>query len=237
MSFLRVATVVCVALSITTAAVAQGPGQRRGPGSGGGFGDFGGTSLLRNEAVQKELELVDEQMEKLTKLGEEMRAEFGEMFKGMRDLSSEERREKFEGLREKMTGIREKLQKDVDGILLPHQRDRLSQTQFQMQNRGRGTSGALGNDRVAEQLGITEDQKEMLAKIGVEVREDMAKKMQKIREEAQEKLMSVLTPEQKAKFKKLSGEPFEMPRPDFGRRDSGRGGDRGGDRPRRPEGN
>jgi Spy/CpxP family protein refolding chaperone len=234
MSLFRIAAVVCVALTITSAAVAQDQdGQRRGrgPGGGGGFGDFGGASLLRNEAVQKELELVDDQKAKLTKLGEGMRAEFTEMFQGMRDLSSEERREKFASIREKMTNVREKLQKDIDGILLPHQRDRLAQIQFQSQNRGRGTSGALSSDSVAEKLGITKEQQEKIAKLGTEIQEEMTKKIQELRLKAQEKLLEVLTPDQKAQWEKLAGEPFELPRSQFGRRDGGREGDRR----RRPE--
>src|SRR5262249_53851637 len=58
-----------------------GPG-RGGPGGFGGFGGggFGGTSLLgllRIPEVQKELELVDEQMTAIQKLQDEARAAFG----------------------------------------------------------------------------------------------------------------------------------------------------------------
>ena len=56
-----------------------GPG-RGGFGFGGGFGAFGGTnrlSLLRIEAVQKELELTEEQLTAIRKLQEELRPNFG----------------------------------------------------------------------------------------------------------------------------------------------------------------
>jgi hypothetical protein len=56
-----------------------GPG-RGGFGFGGGFGGFGGINrlgLLRIEAVQKELELTEEQLTAIQKLQEELRPNFG----------------------------------------------------------------------------------------------------------------------------------------------------------------
>ena len=76
---------VSVGMCVASAAQAQGPG--------GFFGGGGGSTLfmLREEAVQKELELVPDQVEKLTKLGEKMREDMQAMFTGGRNQSQEER--------------------------------------------------------------------------------------------------------------------------------------------------
>jgi hypothetical protein len=66
-------------------------------------------------------------------------------------------------------------------------------------------------------------------------------KMTQLREDSEKALMAVLNDEQKAKLKDIMGQPFDMPRPEFGRggpggpggpggnRGPGAAGDRGGD--------
>src|SRR5688572_26962511 len=72
-----------------------GPG---GPGGGGGGGGI--TQLLQDENVRKELDLVDEQVSKLTEIGNSLREEIeaqrqGFDFASLRDLSEEQRTAKL----------------------------------------------------------------------------------------------------------------------------------------------
>jgi Spy/CpxP family protein refolding chaperone len=241
-------------LFIPTASQAQQPDQPRQPRQGFGFGGGAGNLiLLQNEAVQKELELVDDQIEKLNALREKSGEGMRELFSGLRDLSEEERREKFAELRETMEQRQKDAEAELNNILLPQQRDRLKQLTFQMQNRF-GGGGAIGG-RIAEELGITEEQREKLRTRERELMAEVDKKTRELRAEARAELLKELTPEQQAKYKELVGEQFDFPqgaggfgnfgggrRPDGqggrGRRGGGdRGGDSGGDEGgnRRPE--
>jgi hypothetical protein len=85
------------------------------------------------------------------------------------------------------------------------------------------TSGTL-----AEDLGITQEQKDALAKKQQEVQASMQEKMAKLRQEAEDELLSVLTPTQQAKLKSMIGQPFTFSQPQFGGPGGGFGGGRGG---------
>jgi Spy/CpxP family protein refolding chaperone len=240
---LRVALVVAFALCVGIAADSAfgQPGGRGGRGGRGGFGGgFGGgpggggaTQLLQDENVRRELDLVDEQVSKLrdiaTKLQEDMQAQFqGFDFGSLRDLSEEERNARFAEMRKKGEEVAASAQKEIDGVLLPHQRERLKQLMVQSQMRF-GADRALTSGTLAEELGITEEQKETLAKKQEEVQQSLQEKMAKLRQEAQDELLSVLTPTQQAKLKSMVGEPFTFAQPQFGGAGGGGfGGGRGG---------
>jgi len=221
------------AMLVAASAEAQpgrGPGGR-GPGGGGMMGSP--AMLLGSEQMQKELELVPDQIAKLQELRDKMREEFGSLFSGMRDMTPEEREKRMQEVRDKMQAATEKLTKQVDEILLPHQRDRLGQIRVQMLG-GR----ALGDAEVIKALKITEAQQAKLTAIGEKTRTKMEEMfsgmrdlepeqrreafgkiredMTKLREDAQKEAQAVLTAEQIEKLKKLQGEKFEFQRPEFG---------------------
>lgn len=215
---------IFVVLGDTSVQAQPGRGGAQWFGGGGGGGSIG---LLMREDVRKELEIVDEQQEKLRAAGEKLREDMRDMFSGLRDLPDEERRERFAELREKMREKTEQLQTEVDKILLPHQRSRLKQIHTQMQMRSSGTTANLSGGKLAEELKITDEQKEKLKQIQVEVQKELNEKISKARAEAKEKLLDVLTPEQREKFKTMMGDDFQFEQ----RRDDRRGGSRG----RRPD--
>lgn len=189
--------------------------------------------LLSNEDVVKELELVDDQQEKLAAMRQRTQEEAREMFSGLRDLSADERREKFEEFRTKMADRQKEIDKEIDGILLSHQKSRLAQIQTQMQLRRQGGGSALSSDRLVEELGITDAQKEQLQKVQEEVRNEMRDQIRKLQADAQKKVLDVLSPEQRKKYEEMVGEPFSIQSTrSFGGRDGQRG--RFG---RRPQGN
>ena len=227
-----------MALAVAAGSVgAQEEGGRRGRGGfgRGGFGGPGGgfgseLGLLNIEQVQKEIELVDDQKEQVRKLNEEQQTAMREAFAGFRDLSEDERRKRGEELRGKMEAQQKEVRAKLDEILLPHQSERLKQISIQV----RGTS-ALADPAVAEELGLTEDQKQKIRQVGEEMRasfqggnrEGGRERFEAMRKEAEEKTLAVLTAEQKTKLEQMKGEAFELDRSQlFGRR--GPGGPGGG---------
>jgi len=221
--------VLLSALLIVTSASSIAYAQPARPGGGGPFNSS--LYLLRSESVREELDLVPEQEEKLREIGARMREKMREEFAGLRDLSAEERRERYGEIREKMAEIQEEMQDEVNGILLPQQRDRLAQIRFQMQTR-RGGAGGLTSQPVVEALGITDEQLEKVRQKEQEVREELAEKIRQAQQEARSEILSVLTPEQRKKYEELTGEPFELRRQAFGQGGFQRGranrGPRGG---------
>jgi Spy/CpxP family protein refolding chaperone len=223
-------SLVAVALGslvLSSVAVAQQPGQ-------GGFGGFGrGTSrtgLLQEEYIQKELELVADQIEKIKTISTESQAETRKLFEGLRDLSDEERRAKFQELQGKMTEAREASAKKVNEVLLPHQKTRLDQLVVQSSMRFGGLGGALSREDIAKTLNITDEQKTKLREATEKANKDAEEKIAKIREEARKQVIAdVLTSEQRAQFEKMVGEPFKFPAQTggFGGRGQGGPGGRG----------
>jgi Spy/CpxP family protein refolding chaperone len=222
----RIALVVAVAAMVSSSALAQerqqrqrgqrqqGQQRQRG-GFGGGFG--GGTLFLLNQkSVQDELKLSDEQVKKAKELSDKQRESFG----GLRDLGQEERRTKMQE-QAKAT------EKTVGEILKPEQLKRVKQISLQQQG-----ARALSIPEVATALNLTDEQKDKLKSIQEEARtgrgqrgqrgqrtEEERKKLEEARKATNEKLMNVLTAEQKTKLKELTGEPFkgEITRPQFRR--------------------
>jgi Spy/CpxP family protein refolding chaperone len=223
-------TAALLAAVLVSDVQAQRQGQgRRGQG-GGGFGGNDKLSLLRRPDVRKELEIVSDQETKLTELQEEMGQKTREAFSGLRDLEPEERRTK---IREATEKIRKELDQSLEQVLLPNQRDRLSQIYYQMQLRslaggggfggfgggfggpgGGGAGGGRGGDRgglnseIATALGVDEETQRKIRDKAREVERETQQKIEKVREEARDKILETLSPEQREKLKKMLGTPY-----------------------------
>lgn len=195
------------------------------PGGGrqrGGFGQASGMGLLGQEGVQKELELVEDQVDDIKSLQEEQREAAGDMFRAMRDGG--DRDEMMEKFRE----LTKEYEDKANDILLPHQVKRLKQLVVQDQTRrsGGATTGSLPESMV-EELGITEEQLEEMKEKAESVREKMNEKIAKIRAQAQEEILSVLDSEQRARYKEMVGDAYQFPQRNargFGGGQGGRGG-------------
>jgi Spy/CpxP family protein refolding chaperone len=223
-----VASFVCVAILANSGETfAQGGGFRGGFGGGGGV-----LGLLYRDDVRQDLQLVDEQQEKVDSLAEEIRTELQdemrEMFRGMQDLSDEERQQQFEKIRSRMEEVNANAEKRLKKVLLPHQFDRLKQIDVQMRVQQQG-AGALTSGALAETLDLTDSQRKRLEERAAEVEQELQEKISQLRIEARKKLLDVLTGEQRAKLESLMGDDFAAtdPAPGFGRR-GGRGGFFGG---------
>lgn len=203
-------------LALTVAAVAAGPSRAQGPGGRGGFG-FGPGQLLQNKSVQKELKLTEEDIAKVKKVGDELREKYKDDFAGLQGLQGDELREKRQ---EVMKRFNEDAQKAYNEILSDAQQKRLKQIGIQ----ARGAM-AFADPEVQKKLNITDEQKAKLMEIGQEAREsfqevgqlfrdgkqeEAQKKMRELNKAMIEKVVGLLNDEQKASWKEMTGEPFEL---------------------------
>jgi len=223
-------------------------GQRGRPMMRGGFGGGGLLGLVRIEAIQKDIELLDDQKAEIDKVVEELRGQRGEGDRpNIREMSDEEREKFFAEMRKKWEERTKVANERLAKILLPHQLKRVKEIGVRL----RGV-GALSDPEIAAKLKLTDVQKkkieeatrasmesmrERARKIFEDAdgdREKMREGFRKLRDEASAKVLAVLTADQMKQFEQLKGEPFEMPQGAFGRG----GADRrpGGGRPgRSPE--
>src|SRR4051812_34791137 len=167
-------TVFCLMLCIASPTFGQPPqpggepGRGGPPGPGGPGGFFGGggmIGLIGRDEVQQELQLVDEQKDKVRGITDEMRNkvrdQMRDVFGQMQNLSDDERRAKFGEIRTKMEAMTAETEKQLEKVLLPHQLDRLKQIDLQTKVQTRGASALTGGD-VAKALNLTDEQREKL---------------------------------------------------------------------------
>jgi hypothetical protein len=192
---------------------AQGRSGGRGPGfgPGGGIPGMGTVELLRQDAVRKELELLDDQVANLEKLGEEIREMMRDAISRFREGRESDQAGGPPDMRQLIQSVQTRSQARLGEILLPHQMKRLQQ--LAMQARLRGGGFAMLSPEVGEQLGINEQQREQLREKAQGIEADLRKKIAELRRQAQDELIALLTPEQQAKYRELLGEPFEFPAP------------------------
>ena len=107
------------------------------------------------------------------------------------------------------------MEKKLDGILLPHQLERLKQIDLQSKIRQRGARALTGGD-VAEALNLSDDQREKLEKRAAEVQEELQTKIRELQADARKKMIDVLTPDQQAQLQKDDGRPVRPAGPGFG---------------------
>jgi len=198
-------------LALGVAALLAGPAQAQG--FRGGFGGGSLSFLATNKGVQKELKVSDDQAQKIQQWSQEFGEKMREKFQ---EIPQEERREKMPAL---MREMNEQAQKDLKGILKDDQMTRLEQIALQQ----RGPEAAMNDPKLAEKLKLTDDQKSKIRTILEDSRAQMPsrddfqndreaamKKMADVRKESREKVMNVLTSEQKETWKEMTGAPFEV---------------------------
>lgn len=207
------------------------PGGGQG-GRGGRMGGMGGMMMgsgffLRQEAVQKELNLSDEQKTKLKEAMPEGRGPGGGGGQNFRDMSDEERAKAMEE-RAKQAAETEK---KIAEILDEKQNARVKQIRLQFL----GARIVIMDEAIAKELGVTEEQTTKIREAMRTLREELQSSgggggPAEMMEKSNAKVMEVLTDEQKAKYKEMLGEPFDVSQIQmgFGGGPGGGGGRRGG---------
>jgi len=156
----------------------------------------GSIRWLNMESVKKDLELTNEQTQKINQIRMDIQKESSEAYRKMGNLSLEERRKQHNELNTKLL---EKMENQLKEVLLPEQKTRLDQIMVQMRLRDYyGVAGVLSGDDLAKALGITDSQKEELLKVQREVQKEM-----------QKKILGVLSKRQRDKLEKMKGDKFE----------------------------
>ena len=206
--------------------VSQADAQR---GGRGGRDQSNELSLLANEKVQEELELVDDQIEEIKELGNEIRASMKEMFSSrseeMRDASREEKQEMWNEIQADMKAEYANLKPKVEKVLLPAQVKRLAEIKMQATIRqSGGLTSERGSQALKEQLDISDEQLEAMKEKTAEVRKSLLAKVAKLRKEAETEVLSVLSTEQREKYAELTGESYDV---DSLFQRGGQGGQRG----------
>ena len=199
---IAVQCVLVVALVAAAAPVAwaQARGER-----GRGGGNWPGLVIIAGEkSVQEDLKVTDEQAKTIAGIAEKQR----EAMRGLgRDASQEDRQK----VREQATAN----EKTLSETLQPEQLKRLKQIALQQQG-----LAAAERPEIAESLQLTSEQKDKIRDVLQESRgkmrelfqggnrEEAMAKVAEQRKANNEKLLALLTDEQKTKWKELTGEPF-----------------------------
>lgn len=192
---------------------AQGGRGMMGGGMGGPMAGFG---ALMSPNGQKELNLTEEQVEKIREIGEGMRSTMMEKFQSLQDVPQEERQGKMQAL---MKEVADGVETELKGILKDDQLKRYKQISIQAAG-----LDAFSRDDVAKALELTAEQKAKIKSIGEDLRSEMMglreqfqddmqgamRKMQELRSGALDKVKSSLTDKQKEQWTDLIGKPFQM---------------------------
>jgi Spy/CpxP family protein refolding chaperone len=203
---------------------AQQPGRGRG-----GFGQINTTNaVLNNKDLQAELKITDTQKEKFKDVIDkqtELNKKRGEMFKGGKGSFD---KEKFAEITKESEALNADIKKVVEATLTPEQLKRLHQ--IDMQAKG---IRAFSNEEIAKDLNLTEAQKSKVKGIVDDYDKDAKelfggrgkgggggfdkekaaenqKKREKLTKAATADIEDTLTADQKAKWKSLTGEPFDV---------------------------
>jgi hypothetical protein len=212
--------VVGVAALIASPVMAQG---RRG---GGGFG-MGPAQLINAETVQKELKLSEDEVTKAKETVTAVNEKFAEERTKLQDLDPAER---FPKQMELTAKVNEELYTTLAKTWKPEQVKRLKQIGVQALY-----LRAFMSPTIAMTLKLTDEQKEKYTALQMEQGEAMMglrgggaeqseimTKMAAMNKEFTAKGVAILTDDQKKEWKELTGDPFDVPAPQFG--GAGKGG-------------
>jgi hypothetical protein len=214
-TFLRVVGVCALTALLAGPVLAQGGRGNRGGGAGG----LG--ALLTNDSVQKELKLEKEAIDKVKEAVTKVQDAHKDDTAKLRDLTGEERRTKTAELTATMN---DETLKAVGDILKPEQIKRLKQIDVQQ-------AGAQAFTRadVVKALSLKDDQKDKIKTIAADMTKALAdlraagggaagraanqEKITALRKETMDKVVGLLTDDQKKAFKEMTGDAFELVRP------------------------
>ena len=168
------------------------------------YGVQGGTlGLLSDSTIREELEMVDDQYQQLKEFNASVQRRAAEQ---IRQLDFSDR----ENLVDQIRSIRKKAVEDLNGVLLPHQLERLQQIRMQSLLRRRSFIDILTTDPVKQKIELSDDQAKDLKAREKEIEEELQREIAALRKEAREKLLSTLRPTQKEAVENIFGDSFEF---------------------------
>ncbi len=180
-------------------------------------GDIGGwmpgasrmdpMSLLSNEDVREELELVGDQLGKYQDAQKELQEQIKEKSKAFANGKLDP--SEMGAIAKEIAQLQKSGQEKLQSMLLPHQMERLRQVALQMEMKRRGAGNTLLSKEMMEELEIDDAQKKRIKAKQEELKKELADGLAKLKEEIREKLLTELTSEQKAKLAEMSGDKFD----------------------------
>ncbi len=170
-------------------------------------------ALANNKSVQKEIELVDGQLQQLRNINKEFSDKISEHVRdiGSGNMNPDRGRE----LSEMIKRLNDEKQSKMEGVLLPHQFDRLRQIALQTRMQRSGDADTLASRQVVEALGISEEQQKKIESRAAEIKQELQKDIARLKERARDELLGELTRDQRAKLDEMMGEKFKVETPDF----------------------
>ena len=197
-------TVVLLLSTLAATRSAEEAGQTATPAAARPVGTrllLPGFRELRTESVEKELELTDEQKEKLKVIGQEYYDQMRRDWTGFGGMSAEDRKKRLADIRRKNVERTKQMRKRIEDVLSPDQLERLKQINLRTR-----AAAALAEPRVLEELQISEAQRKRLNQIRTQLQE----RIRRLREESLGETLDVLTPEQREKLEVLTSEGFRV---------------------------
>ncbi len=176
----------------------------------GGYGAADDSmSLLNMEQIQQELELIEPQIEQFRKLQVETQKRQGDL---MRRMAKDGVRQPdvMAAIQDELREMRAQARTEAEKLLLPHQVERLQQVARQVRLQRRGTANGLIGSDLADELGLTDEQKEKLKERAKEIEAELQQEILRLRKKAEEKILGELTPAQQAKLEQLLGKQIDV---------------------------
>lgn len=170
-------------------------------------------SLLRQKQFQEELELSKDQIAVVDELKQDIQRQSREIFKAQAKFGGDAARM----METANKAIRENIEKELTGILAPHQLKRLGQLEVQMKIRNRGAL-ALTSTKLAGALEISDEQEKEIRQRDREMQQDLEKEIKNLREKYRSDLIKdLLSKDQLGKLEELSGDDYEVKQPNIRR--------------------
>ncbi len=162
-------------------------------------------SLLNNPSVQKDLLLVDDQLEQIQEINKEFAQKIKTQLGEFKDEQGNFSFNPGANLGELIRELKQQQQQEIEKILLPNQQQRLQQVARQMKMKRLGTSRLL-TEQLAEELDLSEQQQDRIRTRAKELQEELNRKVAELRENARQQLIKELSSGQRRKLAELIGD-------------------------------
>lgn len=184
----------------------------------GGIGfsaDISGSrfSMLNDSSVQKDLQLVDDQLKQIEEINAEFREKMKEKMSGLHGEDGKFQPDLAKDFTSFINDMQKQQEERISNLLLPHQLDRLKQVSRQTKMSRLGAEQAL-TKHLAEELGISPEQKSRIQKKSKQLQEDLVKKIAELKAKAKEELLQELSKDQRKKLEDLLGDEFVVKKED-----------------------
>lgn len=178
----------------------------------GMFGAPNMESMLQDNQIQQELGLVEDQMNEIREIQKEFSRQMQQQSQSLfSDGKFDPTRAREMG--EQMRTVQATMKKKIDGVLLPHQKQRLQQLSYHVEMQNRPGGEAIFQGRIADQLELTEEQREKLQERAEEIEKELDEKIAELKKKARADLLKGLTAEQRKKLDEMLGDEFQYSAP------------------------